>query len=246
MPSPTLRALIFDVDGTLADTENAHRLAFNEAFAAAGLDWQWDEPLYTRLLEISGGKERITHYWESRADFPAGQAARVAETVQRLHEAKTRAYLRLADEGALTLRPGVRELIEAAPAAGLRLAIATTTTPANIEALLRRPLGDDWQSRFEIIEDGLTAPHKKPHPQAYRQALGRLRLQAEECVAIEDSANGLSAALQAGLPVVVTPNPFTARQDFRGALRVVPNLQDVSVGDLRAWHAGAVRIACHR
>src|ERR1700690_721321 len=231
--SPTLRALIFDVDGTLADTESVHRAAFNEAFTEVGLDWYWDEPLYTRLLEVSGGKERITHYWRDvRGDMPAQEVA----TVQRIHDLKTVVYARLVDGGALQLRAGVAQLIESACKAGLRLSIATTTTPANIAALLRSTLGNDWSAKFEVIEDASTAPRKKPHPQVYLQTLQRLNLDAAECLALEDSSNGLQPASRAGVLAIVTPNAFTAHQDFAAALRVLPSLEGVTVADLRAWH----------
>jgi len=242
---PTLRALIFDVDGTLADTESVHRAAFNAAFVEARLDWHWDEELYTRLLEVSGGKERITHYWQRlRPDGPAPPPGVLADTVQRLHDLKTAVYSRLVAEGALQLRPGVRQLIESAPAEGLRLAIATTTSPANIEALLQGALGADWRARFDVVEDASTAPRKKPHPQVYLQALQRLELEACACLALEDSANGLQAATRALIPVIVTPNPFTAHQDFTAALRVLPSLEGTTVADLRAWHA-ATPDSCH-
>ncbi|MFI4889256.1 MAG: HAD-IA family hydrolase [Steroidobacterales bacterium] len=239
-----MRALIFDVDGTLADTESVHRTAFNAAFAEAGLDWHWDEPLYGRLLEVSGGKERITHYWTNvRGDLPAQDASTMTDTVKRLHDLKTAVYSRLVDGGVLQLRPGVRQLIESACKAGLRLAIATTTSPANIEALLRSTLGTDGQARFEVIEDAATAPRKKPHPQVYLQTLQRMDLDAAECLAFEDSANGLQAATRAGLLTIVTPNAFTAHQDFSAALRILPSLQGVTIADLRAWHAAAAQPA---
>jgi HAD superfamily hydrolase (TIGR01509 family) len=237
-----LRALIFDVDGTLADTESTHLAAFNHAFAEAGLDWHWDVPLYTRLLEVSGGKERIAHYWaQVRGDIRAIDAGALADTVQRIHDLKTAAYERRVQQGEVQLRPGVLELIEAAHRAGLRLAIATTTSPINVAALLRRAIGPDWTQRFEVIEDGSTAPRKKPHPQVYEQTLRRLRLPAAEALAFEDSANGLRAALGAGLATIVTSNAFTAHHDFGGALRVLGGLQGVTVGELRAWHAAAPR-----
>ena len=237
-----LRALIFDVDGTLADTESAHRAAFNHAFAEAGLDWHWDEPLYTRLLEVSGGKERITHYWaEVRGDVKAIEAGALADTVQRIHDLKTAVYERLVQDGAVQLRPGVLQLIESAFKEGLRLAIATTTSPVNIAALMRSAIGPDWTHIFQIIEDASTAPLKKPHPQVYLQTLNRMQLRAAECLAFEDSANGLKAATGAGLPTIVTPNAFTAHHDFARALRVLPSLQDTTVADLRAWHAAAPR-----
>jgi HAD superfamily hydrolase (TIGR01509 family) len=237
-----LVALIFDVDGTLADTESAHRAAFNQAFADAGLDWHWDEPLYTRLLEVSGGVERITHYWEEfHGDVKAIAAGAKADTVQHIHDLKTAVYERLVREGAVRLRPGVLRLIESASDEGLRLAIATTTSPANIEALLRSTFGADWRRIFQIVEDASTAPRKKPHPQVYLQTLQRLQLSEAACLAFEDSANGLGAATSAGLLTIVTPNAFTAHQDFASALRLLPSLHDTTVADLRAWHAAAQR-----
>ncbi|MGJ7507456.1 HAD-IA family hydrolase [Variovorax sp. GT1P44] len=238
-PEP-LRALVFDFDGTLADTESAHRAAFNEAFAEAGFDWHWDEPLYTRLLEVSGGKERILHYWEQvRGDVKVIDAGALADTVQRIHDLKTASYLRKVHEGAVQLRPGVLNLIGAASDAGLRLAIATTTSPVNIAVVLRSALGPDWASTFQVIEDASTAPRKKPHPQVYLQTLHRLQLPAAQCMAFEDSANGLRSAIGAGLPTLVTPNAFTAHQDFAGALRVLPGLQGTTVAELSDWHASA-------
>lgn len=237
-----LKALIFDVDGTLADTENAHRAAFNAAFAEVGRDWVWDEALYTRLLEVSGGKERILHYWRSiQPDLKDIGGAGVRDTVARIHEIKTAAYERAVQERAVQLRPGVLRLIESAWAAGLRLAIATTTSPVNIAALLRAAIGPDWPHFFQVVEDASTAPEKKPNPQVYLQSLRRLGLTGSECLAFEDSANGLRAATSAGLATLITPNAYTAHQDFRGALRVLPDLQGTTVAHLRSWHSDALQ-----
>lgn len=240
MSASTLQALIFDVDGTLADTESAHRAAFNQAFAEVGRDWFWDEALYTRLLEVSGGKERMLHYWrEVQPDLKDINGAGVQDTVERMHAIKTAAYERAVQDGAVQLRPGVLRLIESANQEGLRLAIATTTSPVNIGALLRSAIGPDWTYYFMVIEDASTAPRKKPHPQVYLQTLKRLQLPATECLAFEDSANGLKAAIGAGLATLITPNRFTARHDFTGALRVLPSLQGVTLAQLRVWHAEA-------
>ena len=233
-----LQALIFDVDGTLADTEAAHRAAFNQAFDQEGLDWHWDEALYTRLLDVSGGKERLMHYWTQRhPDVRDVDGAGVRDTISRLHELKTAAYEAMVNDGAVSLRPGVLHLIDAASQAGLHLAIATTTSPVNIAALLRGAIGPDWRQFFGIVEDASTAAIKKPHPQVYLQTLHRLQLPAADCLAFEDSANGLRAARGAGLATVITPTGFTADHDFSGALKVLPNLQGVTVADLQAWHA---------
>ena len=233
----TLQALIFDVDGTLADTELAHLAAFNQAFAQEGIGWQWDVPLYTQLLEVSGGKERMLHYWRQVRPDVTDLGNGVQATVARLHELKTAAYEQAVRDGAVQLRPGVLKLIEAAHAEGLRLAIATTTSAVNIVALLRRAIGPDWQRFFTVVEDASTAPRKKPDPMVYQQTLARLALPAAACLAFEDSANGLMAARTAKLATIVTPNDFTAHHDFAGALRVLPDLAGVSVAQLREWHA---------
>lgn len=235
-----LKALVFDVDGTLADTEMAHLAAFNHAFAEEGLDWHWDEPNYTKLLEISGGKERMLHYWKQvHPDVKDIDGGGLQDTIDRLHAMKTAAYENAVQSGAVQLRPGVLNLIQKAHQAGLRLAIATTTSPVNIAVLLRNAIGPDWKDLFTVIEDASTAPKKKPHPQVYTQTLTRLALTGADCLAFEDSSNGLRAAVSAGLPVIVTPNSFTAHHDFAGALKLLPDLSGTTVEQLRVWHTAA-------
>ena len=242
MTPQTPQALIFDVDGTLADTERAHLAAFNHAFAEEGLGWHWDEPTYTRLLEISGGKERILHYWNQvRAGMVDVSGTAVREIVQRLHEIKTAAYEVIVNSGGVKLRPGVLPLMEDAKRHGLRLAIATTTSPVNVAALLRKAIGSDWRLNFCVIGDASTAPLKKPHPQVYLQMLQAMKLPARACVAFEDSANGLQSANAAGIQAVITPTHFTAHHDFTGALKVIPGLSGVQVRDLQSWLASAAQ-----
>ena len=232
-----LQALIFDVDGTLADTESVHLEAFNHAFRQEGLDWHWDLPLYTQLLEVSGGKERILHHWRMvEPDMTEVGAGALTDTINRLHEIKTAYYEHAVNNGAVSLRPGVLALMDDARRHGLQLSIATTTSPVNIAALLRSAIGPDWRTHFLAIGDASNAPIKKPHPQVYLKVLADMGLQARQCVAFEDSANGLRAALAAGLDTVVTPNGFTAHHDFKGALRVVPDLSQVNVARLKEWH----------
>ena len=233
-----LKALVFDVDGTLADTESAHRAAFNQAFAAFGLDWQWDEALYTELLHISGGKERMLHYWrQQHSDMRELGSTALKDTINRLHELKTAAYEDAVQSGAVKLRPGVLALMDAARVDGLQLAIATTTSPVNIAALLRRSLGGDWRLNFCAIGDASTAPVKKPHPQVYLQMLEALQLPASACLAFEDSRNGLQASTAAGLATVVTPTHFTADHDFSGALCVLPDLGHTDLARLGKLHS---------
>lgn len=237
MQQPILKALIFDVDGTLADTESVHLAAFNHAFKELGLGWHWDEKLYTELLEISGGKERVQHYWKRvNADIKAIDAQAVQDTIARIHELKTAYYEAAVTNGEVSLRPGVLNLFEEAAQEGVLLAIATTTSPVNIAALLRKEMGPDWRHFFAAIGDGTTAPQKKPHPLVYEQILQILRLDPRECLAFEDSGNGLKAATLAGLATVITPTQYTRHHDFSRALHVVPDLSGVHLADLKQWH----------
>lgn len=239
-----LQALVFDVDGTLADTEEAHRAAFNQAFAEAGCGWVWDLEIYGKLLEVSGGKERILHYWKQvQPELIPFCGNSVQESVDRLHALKTLAYEQAVRDGAVSLRPGVLALIEAARNAGLQLAIATTTTPANIDALLKANIGPHWHQLFAVVEDAATAPLKKPHPQVYSQAIQRLQLPATACLVFEDSLNGLQSATAAGLATVITPTDYTRNQNFQNALRVLPNLAGVTLTQLRSWHKTAAATA---
>lgn len=220
-----MQALIFDVDGTLADTETAHREAFNAAFAEVGLDWYWDEALYARLLNVAGGKERLFYYW-CIVDPEEAHGRQVMETIDAVHAIKTRHYAERVSGGGLPLRPGIHRLIDEAAAAGVPIAIATTTTPANLDALLRAPLGADWRKRFASICDGVTAPVKKPAPDVYHAVLEQLGLQGVDCLAVEDSYNGLRAATAAGIPTIVTPTAYTEMHWFDEALVVLPHLGD--------------------
>jgi beta-phosphoglucomutase-like phosphatase (HAD superfamily) len=224
----TPQAIIFDVDGTLAETErDGHRPAFNQAFAECGVDWFWDTALYGQLLAVTGGKERIRHYAERYAPRIAARPD-FAALVGTLHAAKTRHYVRRVDAGGLPLRPGVRALIAGARRAGIRLAIATTTSPENVDALLRTSLAPDAPDWFAVIGAGDIVPAKKPAPDIYQWVLDRLQLPATACLAIEDSENGLRAARAAGLPTLVTISEYTRGQDFRGAMLIVDDLQQLA------------------
>ncbi|MCB8746959.1 HAD-IA family hydrolase [Rhodoferax sp. U2-2l] len=233
MASGALQALIFDVDGTLAETESAHLEAFNRAFAEQGMDWVWTDEMYLHLLDVSGGKERILRYWQQLD--PALDAQAVQGQIDQIHACKTTIYENLVNSGRVSLRPGVLALIHEARQAGLKLAIATTTTPVNIAALLRGPLGEHWREHFAAIGDAATAPLKKPHPQVYLQVLAELDLPACQCLVIEDSSNGLRAATAAGLATLITTNRYTLHHDFGDALRVVPDLRQVTLAQLRDW-----------
>jgi beta-phosphoglucomutase-like phosphatase (HAD superfamily) len=221
-----LKAFLFDVDGTLADTErDGHRVAFNQAFAEAGLDWHWDVELYGELLQVTGGKERIQFFIERyQPTFPKPDD--LTRFIAQLHQRKTHFYLELLQTGAIPLRSGVQRLLQEAREAGLRLAIVTTTTPENVTSLLQATLGEDAPSWFECIAAGDMVSKKKPAPDIYQYALAQMHLKPEECLVFEDSENGLQSALGAGLRTIVTVNDYTKDQDFTGALLVVDELGD--------------------
>ena len=221
-----IKAIIFDVDGTLADTEDGHRLSFNKAFAENGLDWQWDVALYDKLLKVTGGKERIKYFVES---FLTGfnKPQDFDEFVKHLHKVKTAHYTSILREGHIPLRPGIKKLIEETHAAGITLAIATTTTPENVSALLEVGLGKDWEKYFSANGCGDIVPAKKPAPDIYFWVMEKLGLTAADCIALEDSYNGLRASLAANIKTYVTVNPYTAKQDFTGAAAVFDDLSDL-------------------
>lgn len=219
----SLQALIFDVDGTLAETEELHRKAFNETFVKAGLDWHWNPERYRELLAVSGGKERIHHHITE--DDPAqAQRQNLVEWVASLHQSKTARYAEMMATGEIKLRPGVERLIREAHRDGLRLAIATTTSTSNIAALFGATLGREVLDWFEVIGAAEQAPVKKPDPSVYLWVLESLGLPAADCLAIEDTQNGVRAALAAGIPVLVTQSYYSAGEDFSGALAVLSDL----------------------
>lgn len=219
-----LKALLFDVDGTLADTErDGHRVAFNAAFRDYGLDWDWDVGLYGKLLAVTGGKERM-HYYVERFRTDYAKPADFDDLVVELHRAKTRHYTRMLAEGGIPLRPGVRRLLAEARAAGLVLGVATTTTPDNVTALLRHSLAEDGPDWFAVIAAGDIVPAKKPAPDIYVWAMQRLGLGPEQCLAFEDSQNGIRASRGAGLKTIVTVNDYTREDDFAGAVAVLSDL----------------------
>jgi HAD superfamily hydrolase (TIGR01509 family) len=218
------RALIWDVDGTLAETErDGHRLAFNDAFASMGLPWRWSVVRYGELLTTSGGLERLQRDLAERDDAPRSACERLA-LARELHRRKNAAYLRRVADGAIALRPGVLRLMREAEAHGARLAIATTTGRANVDALLARPLGAAWRTRFHAVLCAEDAPLKKPHPQVYQLALQRLALRADEVLAIEDSPQGVASARAAGIEVLLVRSAYFAACPGDGAIAVCDGL----------------------
>lgn len=230
-----LRALLFDVNGTLAETErDGHRIAFNEAFAAAGLDWHWDEALYGRLLKITGGRERITAYaHEQHPDWLAQPGAE--GRVLALHKSKNALYAERVRAGELRLRPGLVELLDAARAAGLRLVVVTTTSRANLDELLEATLDAPRRAAFEFAIVGEDVAVKKPDPECYQLALQRLGVQPGETLAFEDSRNGLLSAAAAGIPTLIVRSFYFGHESFAGAVAVVDGFENLGIGQLRDW-----------
>jgi len=227
-----LQALLFDVDGTLAETEEGHRRAFNDIFVEAGVPWIWDHAHYRDLLRVAGGKERMLHH--ARQHDPQ-RLATVEAQLEPLHRAKNARFAEWMKASGGALRPGVRRLIEEAKADGLRLAIVTTTSRANLEALLGAAFGG--AALFDVIVCGEDVKRKKPDPEAFEMALARLQLAPQEALAFEDSRNGLLAARGAGVKVVVTPSVYSHGEDFREASLLVSNLEQLEPDTLPALKA---------
>jgi HAD superfamily hydrolase (TIGR01509 family) len=247
-----LQALVWDVDGTLAETErDGHRVAFNMAFEDCGLPWRWDEARYGRLLRITGGRERLMHDMQDRADAPRVPSERDA-LARDVHRRKNRHYEELVQGGRIALRPGVIELVDECRSAGVRLAIATTTSRSNVAALLGVHLGPDWSATFEVVVCGEDVRHKKPDPEAFVLAMSRLGVGAVGAVAVEDSPGGVAAARGAGCPVVVTRSSYFMDDPIEGAIAIGPGLHSragwhpalpgtgvgrVTLADIAHWHA---------
>ncbi|MBA4176478.1 MAG: haloacid dehalogenase [Leptothrix sp. (in: Bacteria)] len=243
-----LRALIWDVDGTVAETErDGHRIAFNQAFEQLGLTWRWDVVHYGELLKVTGGRERLLLDMLTRADAPA-EAWQRDQLAGDLHRRKNLAYARLIDEGGIAARPGVLRLVDECRAAGVALAVATTTSRSNVEALFASLWGPGWQGIFTTVVCAEDAPVKKPHPQAYLLALQRLGVAAGEALALEDSPNGLVAARAAGLACGVTKSVYFAHASFDGAAWVRDDLDAppaMTLAALQATLAGSIEPSRH-
>ena len=225
-----LKCILWDVDGTLADTErDGHRVAFNMAFEEAGLERRWDIETYGELLKVTGGKERMQFDIEC-GDMPDMPFKRIAE----LHARKTVHYQSLIADGLIPLRSGVLRLLEEAYAEGITLGISTTTTPAALDALIEHSLGKEWFDRFAVLAAGDIVPAKKPAPDIYTYAMEQLGVSAENTLAVEDSSNGWLSAQAAGLKCIITVNDYTAKQDFDGADLVVSELGDAGCDSIQA------------
>lgn len=231
-----MKALIFDCDGVLVDTErDGHRVAFNRAFKALGIDAEWDVPLYGELLLVAGGKERMRAYFD-RFGWPQGRTESHDELIAALHKKKTAIITDMIASGQLPLRPGIQRIVDEAIAAGVRLGVCTTSHADTISGVLDL-LGPERKAKFEFVHAGDVVSRKKPDPEIYELAKTSLGLPVSECIVIEDSRNGLLAATGAGLPCLITMSAYTTEEDFKEAVGVVselgnsPNVQ-VTLDDL--------------
>lgn len=255
-----LEALVFDVDGTLAETEEAHREAFNRVFAEQGLDWCWDREIYRQLLHVTGGKERLRHFVRAYAPAQAERFIADDDLVVAMHKRKTALYKDIVIGGEIPLRPGVERLLRTARAEGVRLAIATTTNPDPLNALFEGTLGRNALDWFDAVAAGDMVQNKKPASDVYELALAGLRLQPQQCFAFEDTSLGLQAARGAGIPTMITVSEYSKGQDFTGAIAVVDQLGEadapftllsgpsagggvVDLDLIRRWHEAALGAA---
>jgi HAD superfamily hydrolase (TIGR01509 family) len=224
------RGLIFDCDGVLADTElHGHLVAFNQMWKKLGVRWQWSPEQYAEKLKIGGGKERMASLFLDQ-DFqqvfavPESEEDRKA-LITKWHKEKTAIYQQIISSGAIPPRSGIKRIAEAALAAGWKLAVASTSAKPSVEAVLTHVVGESTAKRFTVLAGDVVAA-KKPAPDIYLLAIKRLGIAPENCVAIEDSRNGLLSADSAGIQVLVTTSWFTEGENFSEARLVVSALGD--------------------
>ena len=220
-----IEGIIFDVDGTIADTEDIHRQAFNKAFSKFDLNWYWSKEKYHELLFISGGKERIT-----RCLAEDNATKKNTGFIEKLHKCKSECYRSILLSSDISLRPGVKRLITEAKEKNIKIGIATNSSTENLQALIKKTFKVEPEKLFNTIVTNNIIIDKKPSPEVYYRALKNLELSANKCIAVEDTANGNASAIRAGLRTVITTHAYTADNDFDGASLVLNNLGEPEEG----------------
>ena len=219
-----IKAIIFDQDGVIIDTErDGHRVAFNKTFKEFGFEFEWDVNYYHELLQVAGGKERMRHHLHTKGFGREVKPEEEDELIKALHKRKTEIFIELIKEGALPLRPGIKRIMKEAMNRGLKVGICTTS---NEKAAYVVAYGILKDIKFDFVLAGDVVEKKKPDPEIYLLGLKKGCLKAEECIVVEDSRNGLLAAKAAGMNVVVTTNHYTEKEDLREADIIVNCLGD--------------------
>jgi beta-phosphoglucomutase-like phosphatase (HAD superfamily) len=218
-----LNAILFDVGGTIAESEEIHRVSFNEAFKEFGLNWYWDEAIYRELVFIGGGKERIKHYI-TRAWPEMLKQKNLTKYIESVHKIKGQIYEEFLNDSQLKARPGIIRLLKELKNEKIRLAIVSDTTEENLINLFKKGLGINPIEWFEILAHGGCTIQKKPSPDIYLWTLERLKLPPESCLAIEDAPRGVDSAIDAGLKVLVTPSIYTLEEKFEKSSLLLSHL----------------------
>lgn len=220
-----LAAILWDVDGTLAETErDGHRVAFNLAFEKLALPWRWSIERYGELLHVAGGRERLIADLETQPGAPDDPGEREALATE-VHRLKNSYYADLVRERAISLRPGVAEMFDECESRGVPMGITTTTSRSNLDALMTVNLGPGWQARFAAIVNGEDVARKKPDPEVYEKAVTGMNVSRDKAVAVEDTPDGVAAARDAGVPVIVARSSYFSDVAIDGAIAIGPGLE---------------------
>ena len=218
-----LSAVLFDVDGTIAETEDFHRKSFNEAFKEFNLDWFWDEAIYRELINIGGGKERIMYHikkaWPEMLSYK-----NLSNYIDSIHKIKNEIYEDYIKDSSIEPRPGIKRLIDELKVNKIKIALVSSTSEINLKNLFKFGLGIDPYSEFDLVAHGDSTKLKKPSSEIYEWALQKLQLPHQACVAIEDSPRGLESSKGATLKTIITPSKLTINEIFKGADLVVSDL----------------------
>lgn len=215
-----MSAIFFGSISTLADTSELQRRAFNEAFEAHGLDWNWSRDDYLSMLDSNGGAQRIADYAEARGDEVDAPV---------VHATKSQIFQALLGAEPLTVRPGVVETVQEAKRDHRKVGFVTTTSQGNIDALLAALKPHISAEMFDLIVNRDSVKKPKPDAAAYTFALEQLGEDARTAVAIEDNVGGVAAAVAAGVTCIAFPNENTTGGDFSAATETVDHLESGQV-----------------